>query len=217
VRPALGISDHSRITRFVLRDLVADLAPRKLVLVGHSAGADQFLRMALDPEGYGVDVAGIVALGPNVSLETCFATRLYSQMELGNPFDTLRRLREFTRDIDNLESWLVVHNYLSETFLKFGSDLEPLRRYACDLLAPFEIPGDPLADWYRAARRTVPRVRLVFSNEEARAAEALLARHLDTNVLGDGFAELRRRRARERAAKGCRGREIDHATGAADV
>jgi pimeloyl-ACP methyl ester carboxylesterase len=186
-RPPLGIRDHSTITRLVLRDLVDDFAPRKVILVGHSAGADQFLRMALDPQGFGVDVAGIVALGPNVSIETCFATRLYSQMELGNPSDTLRVLREITKDIDQLESWLVVHNYLSQTFLKFGADLEPLRRYAQDLLEPFLVPGDPLADWYRAARRLVPRVRLVFSNAEAGPAEALLARHLETNVLGDDF------------------------------
>jgi hypothetical protein len=32
-------------------------------------------------------------------------------------------------------------------------------------------------------------VRLVFSNEEAQAAEALLARHLDSNVLGDNFTD----------------------------
>jgi hypothetical protein len=32
-------------------------------------------------------------------------------------------------------------------------------------------------------------VRLVFSNEEAKAAEALLARHLEHNVLGDQFTE----------------------------
>jgi len=29
----------------------------------------------------------------------------------------------------------------------------------------------------------------VFSNEEAAAAEALLARHLESNVLGDDFTE----------------------------
>ena len=64
-----------------------------------------------------------------------------------------------------------------------------LRRYAADLVRPFEGPGDPLADWYRSAKQRVPHVRLVFSNEEAAAAEALLARHLENNVLGDDFAE----------------------------
>ena len=74
-------------------------------------------------------------------------------------------------------------------FIKLGMDLEPIRRYAADLVRPFEGPGDPLADWYRAARRRIPRVRLVFSNEEAAAAESLLARHLENNVLGDDFSE----------------------------
>jgi DNA polymerase-3 subunit gamma/tau len=49
--------------------------------------------------------------------------------------------------------------------------------------------GDPLADWYQSAKKRVPRVRLVFSNEEAQAAEGLLARHLESNVLGDDFTE----------------------------
>jgi hypothetical protein len=84
----------------------------------------------------------------------------------------------------------VVQNYLIQTFMKLGSDLEPLRRYAAELVEPFERPdADPLAECYRAARRRVPAVRLVFSNEEAAAAEALLARHLESNALGDGFTE----------------------------
>jgi hypothetical protein len=74
-------------------------------------------------------------------------------------------------------------------FIKLGNDLEPLRRYAADLVAPFERAGDPLADWYRSAKQRVRHVRLVFSNEEAAAAETLLARHLESNVLGDDFSE----------------------------
>jgi hypothetical protein len=73
--------------------------------------------------------------------------------------------------------------------MKLGNELEPLRRYAADLVRPFEQPGDPLADWYRSAKQRVSHVRLVFSNEESAAAEALLARHLDSNVLGDDFTE----------------------------
>jgi hypothetical protein len=65
----------------------------------------------------------------------------------------------------------------------------PLQRYAAELVAPFEKGGDPLADWYRAARKRIPHVRFVFSNEEASAAEALLGRHLETNVLGDDFTD----------------------------
>jgi len=56
-------------------------------------------------------------------------------------------------------------------------------------VAPFESPGDPLASLYRAAKEKVPALRFVFSNEEAGPAEALLARHLERNVLGDAFTE----------------------------
>jgi pimeloyl-ACP methyl ester carboxylesterase len=188
-RPTLSMDDHSRVLRLLLRELVAERRPKRTVLVGHSAGADQFLRMLHDEPGAGVDIAGLVALAPNVSIETCFATRLYSKIDAANPAGTLTMLKTLAQDIKSLETWLVVQNYLSQTFIKLGSDLEPLRRYAAEMVAPFEQPGDPLADWYQAARRRVPRVRLVFSYEEAKAAEALLARHLESNVLGNDFTE----------------------------
>jgi hypothetical protein len=145
--------------------------------------------MLHDEPGAGIDVAGLVALGPNVSIETCFASRLFAKIDASDPAGTLAILKTLAQGITSLETWLVIQNYLSQTFIKLGSNLEPLRRYSADLIEPFERSGDPLADWYRAARRRVPRVRLVFSNEEAEPVEALLARHLEHNVLGDDFTE----------------------------
>ncbi len=188
-RPTLGIDDHSRVLRILLAALVAEIRPRRLLLVGHSAGADQLLRMLHDDAGPGAAVDGLIALGPNVSMATCFATRLYARIDPANPAGTLAILKSLAEDIESLETWLVVQSYFAQMFIKFGQDLEPLRRYAADLVRPFEQPGDPLADWYRSACAKIPRVRLVFSNEEAVAAEALLARHLETNVLGDAFTE----------------------------
>ncbi len=188
-RPTLGIDDHSRVLRMLLREITAECRPRRTLLVGHSAGADQLLRMMHDDEGAGVQVDGLVALGPNVSLDTCFATRLYSRIDAANPDGTLAILKSLAEHINTLETWLVVQSYFAQMFIKLGSDLEPLRRYAADLVSPFESAGDPLADWYRSAKRRVPHVRMVFSNEEAAAAEALLARHLESNVLGDDFSE----------------------------
>jgi serine/threonine protein kinase len=188
-RPVLSIDDHSRVLRIVLRELVAESRPKRTILVGHSAGADQLLRMVHDEQGAGVDVAALLALGPNVSLETCFATRLYSKIDPGDPTSTLAILKALAKDIDTLETWLVVQNYFSQTFMRLGMNLEPLRRYAADLVEPFQKPGDPLADWYRSATARIPRVRLVFSNEESAPAEALLGRHLEHNVLGDAFTE----------------------------
>jgi len=188
-RPVLGFDDHTRVLRILLAELVKECAPRTLVLVGHSAGADQFLRMLHSPEGAGVDVHGVVALGVNVSLETCFATRLYSRVDTANPAGTLALLKTLAQDIDSLETWLVVQHYLSQTFMKLGADLEPLRRYSAEMVAPFEAGGDPLADWYRSARKRAAQVRLVFSIQEADAAEQLLARHLEHDVLGPDFTE----------------------------
>lgn len=187
-RPILSMEDHSRVLRILLRALVLECRPKRTLLVGHSAGADQFFRMIHDDEGAGVDVAGLIALGPNVSLETCFATRLYAKIDASNPAGTLAVLKTLAKDIDSLETWLVIQNYLSQTFMKFGSDLGPLVRYAVEIIAPFQ-EGDPLPEWYRSAKRKIPQVRLVFSNEEAGPAEAMLARHLESNVLGDEFTE----------------------------
>jgi pimeloyl-ACP methyl ester carboxylesterase len=173
----------------MLREIMAVCRPRRTVLVGHSAGADQLMRMMHDQDGAGVDVDGLIALGPNISLETCFATRLYARIDAANPDGTLGILKSLAEHIDTLETWLVVQSYFAEMFIKLGTDLEPLRRYAADLVRPFEQPGDPFADWYRSAKRRVPVVRLVFSNEESAAAEGLLARHLESNVLGDDFTE----------------------------
>ena len=188
-RPTLGLDDHSRVLRMMLREITAVCRPRRTILVGHSAGADQLMRMMHDDDAAGVEVDGLIALGPNVSLDTCFATRLYAKINAANPDGTLTILKSLSEHIDTLETWLVVQSYFAEMFIKLGTELEPLRRYAADLVRPFEEPGDPLADWYRSAKRRVPHVRLVFSNEEAAAAEALLARHLESNVLGDDFTE----------------------------
>jgi pimeloyl-ACP methyl ester carboxylesterase len=190
-RPALGIDDHSRLLRVLLRELVAELEPATTILVGHSAGADQFLRMIHDEAGggAGIEVDGLLALGPNVDLGTCFASRHYASLDAARPEGTLALLKTLGAGIESLSTWLVVHAYFASTFMKLGEELEPLRRYAIDLVAPFERPGDPLALWYRTARRRVPHLRLVFSNEESAAAEALLGRHLESNVLGDDFVE----------------------------
>jgi serine/threonine protein kinase len=189
LRPILGIDDHSRVLRILLRELAAECRPKQTVLVGHSGGSDQLLRMVTDEAGAGIDIAGLIALAPNVSLETCFATRVYARIDAANPAGTLATLKALANEIDSLETWLVVQSYLSQSLIRLGGFLEPLKRYSQELMAPFEKPGDPLADWYRAARKRIPRVRLVFGSEESPAAEGLLARHLETNVLGDDFTE----------------------------
>ena len=188
-RPVLAFDDHSQLLRILLAEVVRECRPARTILVGFSAGADQFLRMLDSDEGVGVDIAGLVALGTNISLETCFVSRLYAKMDAVNPDGILQALKSLGEGIHSLSGWLVAQTYISQTFLKFGSDLEPLRRYSAELIAPFEGGGDPLPGWYRAATERIPSVRFVFSNEEAGPADAVLARHLEHNVLGDRYTE----------------------------
>ncbi|HEX7076941.1 MAG TPA: protein kinase [Candidatus Eisenbacteria bacterium] len=188
-RPALAFDDHSRLVRTHLAELVRACRPAQTILVGFSAGADQFLRMLCAKEGLGVDVAGLVALGTNVSLETCFVSRLYAKMNAEDHEGILASLKSLGEETRSLSGWLVLQAYITQTFMKLGSDLEPLRRYSADVVAPFEAGGDPLPGWYRAAKERIPSVRFVFSDAEAGPAEAVLTRHLEQNVLGDRFTE----------------------------
>jgi hypothetical protein len=188
-RPALSLDDHSRVLRELLRELVAEIRPERVVLVGFFDGGDQFLRMVHSEGGAGVEVAGLLALGANVSLETCFATRIYAQLDPTSPGGTLASLKRLAQGIESLDEWLVAQRYFSQTLLKLGTDIEPIRRYSAGVIAPFERPGDPFAEWYRSARSKIPVVRLVFARGEQEQVEALLSRHLETNVLGDEFTE----------------------------
>ena len=188
-RPVLAFDDQSQLLRILLAELVRVCRPARTVLVGYSAGADQFLRMLESDQGFSVEIAGLVALGTNVSLETCFVSMLYAKMDAVNPDEILKTLKSLGEGITSLTGWLGLQAYISQTFQKFGSDLEPLKRYSAELIAPFEAGGDPLPGWYRTATERIPSVRFVFSDGEAAPAEAVLKRHLEQNVLGDGFTE----------------------------
>ena len=113
-RPTLGIEDHSRVLRMLLREITGECRPRRTLLVGHSAGADQLLRMMHDEDGAGIQVDGLIALGPNVSLDTCFATRLYAKIDAANPDGTLAILKSLSEHIGSLETWLVVQSYFAQ-------------------------------------------------------------------------------------------------------
>ena len=188
-RPALPFDDHSQLLRILLAEFVRECRPARTILVGFSAGSDQFLRMLDSKEGAGVEIAGLVALGTNISLETCFVSRIYAEMDPGNPDGILDVLKSLGEGARSLSGWLLVQVYISQTFMKFAADLEPLKRYSAELIAPFVGGGDPMPGWYRMATERIPSVRFVFSDAEAAQAEEVLARHLEQNVLGDQFTE----------------------------
>jgi len=189
-RPALSIRDHATLLRSLFADLQQRLRPRTVVLCGFSSGADQLLHMVSSEEGLGIGADGLIALGSNVSRETCNVSGIFARMPAGDPESVLPQLKTLVAGIDSMRLWLVLHDYLVKILLKFGADPHALIRYADEIMAPFDT-DEPTQfdDWYRAAIAKLPFVRFVFADDEAPSIERVLSRHLDSNVLGDGYTE----------------------------
>ena len=192
-RSALGLQDHLVVLREFLRDARERLRPELLVLVGFSSGGDvamRFLAEATAEDDRLVD--GVVALGSNLSLETCFVTRLFARMGGDESKLLLADLRSLGAGAESLEDWLNIHEYLVTTLRKFHGDVAPLRRFCADIVRPFADGVDsPFAAWFRAASTRARRVRCVFEDTELidRPLRELRLRNLDEGILGERYRE----------------------------
>lgn len=192
-RIALSLDDHLVILREFLRDAVARLRPSLVVLCGFSSGGDVVLRMVADEPGDPPPLAdGIVALGVNLSLETCFVTRLLSRVTGDEPDGVLRELRALSAGAETLEDWLNIHEYLVTTLRKFQGDVGALRRFSTGIVSPFESDGEtPFVAWHRGAGERVERLRCVL--EDTMMVDAplrqLRLRNLDERIFGAGYRE----------------------------
>ena len=196
-RSALSLGDHLVILREFVRDAVRRLRPEVALLVGFSSGADVVLRLlAADETADGREprplVDAALALGANVSLGTCFVTRLLGRIDADDPRLTLDVVRSLGAGAENLHDWLNIHEYLVTTLRKFGRDVAPLRRYAADIVEPFAAgDGSPFTTWYRAASARVRRLRCVFEDTEMldRPLRELRLRNLDERIFGARYRE----------------------------
>jgi hypothetical protein len=162
------------------------------VLVGFSSGGDVVLRLlaADDPEPRPL-VDGLLAIGANLSLETCFVTRLLSRLDSADPRRVLEDLRSLGDGAGTLDDWLNVHEYLVATLRKFHGDVGPLRRFSADIVRPFAEGERPFAAWFRAASERVRRLRCVFEDTEMidTPLRELRLRNLDERILGARYHE----------------------------
>jgi len=171
---------------------VAALAPVTTILVGFSSGAD-FLFGLLEswPPESSVEVDAFLALGCNLSLNTCFVSRVLARQTSDTGDEILPDLRASGADAASLAEWLNLHEYLVTMLRKFQSDLRPLRRHGQDIVRPFEAGDSPFPRWFQAASGHVDILRCVFADTEmeAEAVQQLLFDHLDSGVLGEHYSE----------------------------
>ena len=190
-RTPLPIADHLTILRLFLEYLLQASRPRTTVLCGFSSSADLVLRMVSEGGLDGSHINGILALSPNVSLETCFFTRRVAEI----PDDNDEKFFEIARDVaaamDTPQAWLQTNPYLIELVRKYHADIDALRIHGRDIISPFLEEGEsPLADWYRAARKTGLEVRVVFAGEEEseqKGFRELMLAHVDHQICGPDF------------------------------
>jgi serine/threonine protein kinase len=189
-RPTLPLSDHVVLLREFLRFIVDRTRPRTLVLGGFSSGGDLALRLAGGRAVARVDA--VLSLGCNLSLETCFVTRILAAIDTRDPSRLLDGLRTVGSHTSALDAWVTVHKYLVQMLQKFQTQVEPLRRAARDIVAPFEGAGaSPFIQWYRDAAEQAHVIRCVFEDDAIYPplVQDLLARHAAAGILGPRFRE----------------------------
>lgn len=193
-RIPLSSADHAVLMRELIREVIAREHPRVVLLVGFSAGADLFFDMiATSGDAHPPPaIDALLALTPNLSLDTCFVSRVYARLHGGDEAAILEDLRQFATGARSLHEWLNVHGYLVGILRKFGADAEPLQRYSSDICRRFEERGlDQFVDWYRTASSRLKCLLCVFEDTETsnRLVQQLRLRNLDEGALGDRYRD----------------------------
>ncbi len=187
----LSIADHLVILREWLRHMVEHDPIKAIILVGFATGADLWLeyasRSVFDSS---VPVMGLITLDPNVTLETCWATRILAELSHHSPAQILDNLRSLSAGTRSLNEWLNIQEYLVRVLRKFGGNLDVLTRFTTEIVQCFRGADlEVFAGRFRAANSRIPHVRHVFSGvtSEAEAIAALKLANLDSGFLGGGY------------------------------
>ncbi len=193
-RISLSLADHVAILREWLRNVVQRFQASTIVMVGWSLGADMGFELLLTPsDDPPPPIDAFLALECNLSLDTCFVSRLLGNIDPDRPDMWIGNLRQYGDLAASLDEWLNIHEYLVKVLRKFHGDIGVLQRAAADIVRPFsEKPGfEVFARWFRGARERVPSLRLVFSDSSSSrtALSRLKLENLDRGVLAGEFPE----------------------------
>jgi len=191
-RYTLSLTDHFTLLRHFLRHTTDRTGAKRVIFAGFSSGADAVMRFAAARPGGGARIDGVLSLGCNISLDTCFVTGMLARMSSRHPERLLADLRAVGETMTELDSWLTVHTYLVAMLRKFRSAVDPLRSLAREIVRPFEEGGDsPFITWYREASANVRGVRCVFEDNERHRnfVSDLLLSQSTTKRLGERYRE----------------------------
>ncbi len=193
-RIPLSLADHVVILREWLGEVSEQFQPEIIVMVGFSLGADMGFELLLGPADEPAPrIDAFLSLECNLSLDTCFASRVLAGISPDRPEISIADLKRMGDSAASLEDWLNMQDYLVKVLRKFQGDLGVLQRAATDIVRQFsETPGfEVFARWFKGARQRVPTLRLVISNDSSyQAALAhLKLQNLDNGILGEEFPE----------------------------
>ena len=188
-RFALALNDHLMLLSELLQAAVKETRPSLVILAGFSASADLVMRLPpAIPEGARVP-DGVLALGANQGIETCFLTRELAKLETNDPAKLLQSLRAIDATASTLDDWMLLNGYLGRIMAKFRADVSPLATLGRALVEPFERDdhGGGFAAMYREVTSRVRLVRCVFEDSEtcSRLLRAVLMDQMDRRVLGE--------------------------------
>ena len=193
-RVSLSLPEHITILREWLRDIIGHVHPSMVIMVGFSLGADMGFEMVVAPSSEPLPpIDAFLSLECNLSLETCFVSRVLGSINPERPDMWIGDLKQYGETAASLDEWLNVHEYLVKVLRKFQADIGVLQRAAADIARPFaETPGfEVFVRRFRGVRERVPSLRLIFS--DASSTRAALARlkleNLDRKILGGEFTE----------------------------
>ena len=192
-RPNLSLDDHMVILREFLRDAVARLRPRLTIIGGFSSGADIAMRLAAAPDPDSrLRLDGCLALGANLSIDTCFLTSALATLKDRDDAALLAILRGVSAGATSLDEFVNLCNYAVNVVPTFRKDVAPLRAFGAAISAPFATDKlTPFADWYRAAAANGCRLRCVFEDTPMfrDLVRELQLRNLDDGLLGPQYEE----------------------------
>jgi pimeloyl-ACP methyl ester carboxylesterase len=191
-RVALPVEAHIALLRELLGHVVTRVRPKRVVLVGYSSGADVAMRMLSTAPAGAPQVDACLAIGPNLALVTCFASRVFARLSGNDPRSLLADLQRLGADATDLNEWLNVMTYHVDSLRKFRGDIAPLSTLAAGIVQPFTEDGDDaFAHWFRDASQRVRVLRCVFERSPLclSLVSALRLRHFDHGVLGPAYRE----------------------------